>query len=186
MKQNVINSNNESVNSADNVRQCFINKWSTDPERYWERPDYVTSVAKTTITQLQISCGIIFGLKSIFDVIASWGAFNDDGVFNVRTMLWRGMPAAAFHVQGFQHTGWCIISLNEGTDLYEIELADEDFFAVPGSRTEDVYNHQLGELVDRMVETGNMSKEEYDQKVAEAEPVLAMAARNGVKSVICI
>jgi hypothetical protein len=57
-------------------------------------------------------------LKTQMTVIMSWGI--DPGQAKV---IKNGME---IHVQGFIHTGFVQITLNEGTDLFEIKLLSEE------------------------------------------------------------
>lgn len=157
--------------------QSFVTKFSDDPERYWEGRDYTKAAASEAYRQILQSVALEHG-ESAWSVISSWG------VSKKAFLRWRDMPALALRVQGFAHTGWIIISLNEGMDVYEAELADDDFFAKEGSRREEVYCEELGAVIDEMVETGGLSKEEYDKKIEESDPLLTWAVRNGVKQVV--
>ena len=72
-----------------------------------------------------------------------------------------------FHVQGFKHTGRVVIKLNEGADLYEVYLYEED-----GKRKEsytDIYVDQLIDTIDHAVEyTGT----DYQERVDATYPCL--------------
>lgn len=150
-----------------NYCQSFVTPWGTDPERYWERPDYVKAIANTIMSQ------IFAGLKAEFgdkwqSVLASWGCVPMPGAVIGKLLRWREMPAFALHVNGYQHKGWIVISLNEGADTYELELTNEQMYAKEGSRTEDVYCEELGSRIDAMVETGD-DLAAYDEQVG-ADP----------------
>ena len=49
IEMNVKNVKNESMNGA--MSQSFVTAWGTDPERYWERPDYVKVIADKAMEQ---------------------------------------------------------------------------------------------------------------------------------------
>lgn len=122
-----------------------------------------------------------------FDVMASWGVFvahNGRYTLCCTVLRWRQMPALALHVHGFLHRGWVIVSLNECTDTYEVELADEQFYAKEGSRVTDVYCDQLGVLIDTMVERGTCSDGEYKAKIAAQYPELEWAAKQQGRQVV--
>ena len=152
----------ESNNGA--TSQSFVTPWGTDPERYWERPDYVKAIAETMMSQIFSSLAGEHGSRWQ-SVIASWGCVGMDGKIAGKLLRWREMPALALHVSGYRHTGWVVISLDEGTDTYELELTDEQMFAKSGSRLEEVYCDELGPRIDAMVETGD-DMEAYEQQVA--------------------
>lgn len=158
--------NNESNNGA---RQSFVTPFSNDPERYWERPDYTKVIADTAINQI---CGSLKAEHGPMwpSVLASWGCVSGTGITG-KLLRWRDMPALALHVSGYKHTGWVIVSLNEGADVYELELADEQMFAIEGSRLEEVYFDELGPKIDAMVETGG-NEDEYNKQV-EQDPANA-------------
>ena len=163
-----VNTNNESTKG---VSQSFVTPWGTDPERYWERPDYAKAIAKTMMSQISAGLRNRFGAKWE-SVLASWGCVPMPGRVIGKVLRWREMPALALHVSGYQHEGWVVISLNEGSDTYELELTDEMMFAKEGSRREDVYCDELGERIDEMVETGTGSQADYEQQI-EQDPANA-------------
>lgn len=183
MNANVIDINaKKSVNSENQqqaVSQSFVSPWSQDEERYWERPAYVKAVADEALRQIQQSLIIDFGRDHWLGVLQSWGCVTPDKSVVGQILRWRDMPALALHVEGYEHKGWVIISLNEGADVYEVELADEQFFAKPGSRVDEVYCDQLGSLIDTMVERGTCSEEEYHKRIEASYPELAWAAKYG-------
>lgn len=156
---------NESPNGT--YSQSFVTPWGTDPERYWERPDYVKAMADTMMQQIMSSLAAEHGMQW-HAVMASWGCVGMDGKIAGKLLRWREMPALALHVNGYKHTGWVVISLNEGADVYELELTDEQMFAKKGSRLEEVYFDELGPRIDKMVETGE-DMAAYEQQVA-ADP----------------
>ena len=153
------NNNNETNNGA---RQSFVTPFSNDPERYWERPDYTKVIADNAMQQICSSLAKEYGSQWP-SVLASWGCVSGTGITG-RLLRWRDMPAFGLHVNGYVHKGWVIISLNEGLDVYELELTDEQLFAVEGSRIEEVYFDELGPRIDAMVETGG-NLEEYNKQV---------------------
>jgi hypothetical protein len=68
----------------------------------------------------------------------------------------------AIRVNGYQHKGWVIISLNEGKDLYNIYLLDK--LQNIKQTIEDVYVEDL-EILDTLIETGEMDEQEYREEV---------------------
>ena len=183
IEMNVNNVKNESTNGA-KVSQSFVTAWGTDPERYWERPDYVKVIADKAMEQIQLSLIEDYGRKEWIGVLQSWGCVMPDKSVVGKILRWREMPALALHVHGYEHEGWVIVSLNEGADTYEVELADEQFYAKEGSRVEDVYCDQLGSLIDTMVERGTCSEEEYKAKIAASYPELEWATKQQGRQVV--
>ena len=182
IEMNVNNVKNESMNGA--TSQSFVTPWGTDPEKYWERPDYVKVIADKAMEQIQLSLIEDYGRKEWIGVLQSWGCVMPDKSVVGKILRWREMPALALHVHGFEHEGWVIISLNEGADTYEVELTDEQFYAKDGSRVEDVYCDQLGTLIDTMVERGTCSEEEYHARIEAQYPELSFAKKAVIEQVV--
>lgn len=103
---------------------------------------------------LQIAKEIWRVLRTAPNIVMSWG-LNPDTVRAIEYGL-------RFHVQGFKHTGYVEVRLNEGADLYEIYLYDES-----GELKEthtDIYVDQLIDTLDTAIEyTGS----DYMKKVDE-------------------
>jgi hypothetical protein len=72
------------------------------------------------------------------------------------------MPSLSFKVNGYKHKGWVVISLNEGRDLYNIYLLDR--MQNETETIEDVFCEDL-EILDTLIETGEMNEQEYKDKV---------------------
>ena len=71
------------------------------------------------------------------------------------------MAALVMQVNGFQFQGKVYIALDEGSDYYRI-YGEKD-----GTTKEyhhDIAFDELGDVLDSMIETGNMTKEEYQAK----------------------
>ena len=92
-------------------------------------------------------------LKTQMSVIMSWGI--DPGQAKV---IDCGME---IHVQGFIHTGFVQITLNEGTDLFEIKLLSEKRELV--KFIDGIYLDCLIDTIDRAVE----KCDNYEQRVSE-------------------
>lgn len=174
-----ININEQNVSDNGTCGQSFKTDFTNDPERYWEGRDYTKAAASEAWRQILQSLAMHYGAEA-WGVMASWG------VSKKAYLRWRDMPALALHVQGFAHTGWIIISLNEGADVYEAELTDELFIAKEGSRREEVYCDELGAVIDEMVETGGLSKAEYDAKIKQEYPDECWAKEHGVQVVYVV
>ena len=108
----------------------------------------VNSIANEIYRQLKAILGI--------NVLWSWG------IAEQRAMMYKSMPSLGIRVNGYQHKGWVIIALNEGKDLYNIYLLDRKQNVT--QTFEDVYAEDL-EILDSLIETGEMSEQEYKEKV---------------------
>ena len=74
------------------------------------------------------------------------------------------MAALVMQVNGFQFQGKVYIALDEGSDYYRI-YGEKD-----GTTKEyhhDIAFDELGDVLDSMIETGGMTKEEYQAKVKD-------------------
>ena len=92
-------------------------------------------------------------LKTRIEIIMSWGI--DPGQAKV---IDCGME---IHIQGFLHTGFLQITLNEGTDLFEITLLSENRETV--KFIDGIYLDCLVDTIDRAVE----KCDNYEQRVSE-------------------
>ena len=92
-------------------------------------------------------------LKSQLTIIMSWGV----DPATVRAIE-RGLEC---HVQGFIHTGFVQITLNEGADLFEITLLSEKREIV--KFIDGIYLDCLVDTIDRAVE----KCDNYEQRVSE-------------------
>ena len=108
---------------------------------------------ENTNKNLELAMYIWRILKTQMTVIMSWGI--DPGQAKV---IKNGME---IHVQGFVHTGFVQITLNEGTDLFEIKLLSEERETV--KFIEDVYLDSLVNTLDENIE----KCENYEQRVNE-------------------
>jgi len=108
----------------------------------------VNEIAKEIYRQIKATFNI--------NVIWSWG------ITEQRAMIYKNMPSLGLRVNGFNHKGWVIISLNEGKDLYHICLLDRNMNEI--QIIEDVFCEDL-EILDTLIETGEMSKQEYEDRV---------------------
>jgi len=117
-----------------------------------------TQQAQQALRVNEIAKEIYRQLKATFDinVLWSWG-FTEQ-----RAITYRNMPSLRFSVNGYKHKGWVIVSLNEGKDLYNIYLLDK--FQNVTETIEDVYCEDL-EILDTLIETGGMNKQEYAEQV---------------------
>lgn len=113
----------------------------------------VLAIAETINQQIGLTANIIVQL--------TWG------VSKRLATIYKGMATLKLRVSGAIHKGWVYISLNQGTDTYEITLTD-----VHGNiknELTDIYFDQLGTLIDSLVERpANMTDNEY-AKIAMAD-----------------
>lgn len=108
------------------------------------------SVAKTINEQLSWS-------------IDKWVYFSW-GVRKKVAMVYNNMPTLALRVSGAIHKGWVYISLDEGSDTYEIALLNVAQDKVK-KVVKDVYCENVGSIVDGLIERApEMSAEEYKKK----------------------
>lgn len=106
--------------------------------------EYVMQVAKTVKEQL-VSL-------TPMPILMSWG------IKEFVATLYGDMPALRLKVNGRLHAGNVIIALN-GSDYYEVYLQNDK-----GTEcvNEEVYFDELGDVIDRAIESGT-DKEEYDK-----------------------
>ncbi|MCL2311913.1 MAG: hypothetical protein FWC41_05430 [Firmicutes bacterium] len=97
-------------------------------------------------------------IKATFNINVLWSW----GISMQKAMIYRNMPSLGLGVNGYKHKGWVIISLNEGKDLYNIYLLNESQNVT--QVIEDVFCEDL-EILDSLIETGDMSEQEYKDKV---------------------
>ena len=92
-------------------------------------------------------------LKTQLIIITSWGI--DPGSIKVVNL------GIQFHVQGFKHTGYVKVALNEGKDLFEISLLSDDGECV--KFLDEVYLDMLVDTIDQAVE----KTEDYEERLTE-------------------
>ena len=92
-------------------------------------------------------------LKTQMTVIMSWGVDPSKA-----RVIDNGME---IYVQGFLHKGFVQITLNEGTDLFEIALLSEEREIV--KFIDGIYLDCLVDTIDRAVE----KCDNYEQRVSE-------------------
>ena len=92
-------------------------------------------------------------LKTRMEIIMSWGIDPSKA-----RVIDNGME---IHVQGFLHTGFLQITLNEGTDLFEVTLLSENRETV--KFIDGIYFDSLVAAIDRAVE----KCDNYEQRVSE-------------------
>ena len=107
--------------------------------------------AENTNRNYELAMYIWSILKTQMTVIMSWGI--DPGKARV---IKNGME---LHVMGFLHTGFLQITLNEGTDLFEITLLSENRETV--KFIDGIYLDCLVDTIDRAVE----KCDNYEQRV---------------------
>ena len=100
------------------------------------------------------------------DVINSWGISKMYATQIIKNVNGEDftMAALVMQVNGFQFQGEVYIALDEGSDYYRI-YGEKD-----GTTKEyhhDIAFDELGDVLDSMIETGGMTKEEYQAKVKD-------------------
>lgn len=113
-------------------------------------------IIETINEQLLISAPI--------NIQMSWGVSKKVGI------MYENMYTLGIKVQGFLHNGWVYISYNEGLDEYEIRLVGDKNQVL--KLIKGVFFDEMGDVVDRLVERGYDSDEEYTQKVLKCYKVL--------------
>ena len=92
-------------------------------------------------------------LKTQLTIIMSWG-IDLDSIKVVDLGI-------QFHVQGFKHTGYVKVALNEGKDLFEVSLLSDDGECV--KFLDEVYLDMLVDTIDQVVER----TEDYKERLTE-------------------
>lgn len=106
--------------------------------------EYVIQIAKTIKEQL-VSL-------TPMSILMSWG------IKEFVATLYGNMPALRLKVNGRLHAGDVIIALN-GSDYYEVYLQNDKGTECAN---EEVYFDELGDVIDRAIESGT-DKEEYEK-----------------------
>ena len=109
--------------------------------------EHIRCVVNTIFSQLLHTTPI--------DVINSWGISKMHATQVVKKVNGEDftMAALVMQVNGFQFQGMLYIALDEGSDYYRIYGEKDGTF------------DELGDVLDSMIETGGMTKEEYQEKV---------------------
>lgn len=112
----------------------------------------VIRIAGTIFKQILYSVG-----KNVY---FSWGC--DTRLF----VEIDGKAGLCLHVNGFCLSGWVVILLNGGADLYEVYTIKGKTLNLEGLQMvkDGLYCDQLG-VLDKIIETGDLTPEEYDEKV---------------------
>ena len=109
--------------------------------------------AENTNKNLELAMYIWRILKTQMTVIMSWGLDPSKA-----RVIDNGMEV---HVQGFLHTGFVQITLNEGTDLFEIKLLSEERELV--KFIDSIYLDCLVKTLDENIE----KCDNYEQRISE-------------------
>lgn len=112
-------------------------------------------------------------LNDIKAGIESQSVFWSWGVSKKHFTEYNGMATLMLRVTGLYHKGWVYVSLNEGSDYYEVRLMNCQH-KQKGEAHTDIFCEDLGNLIDRLVERGTTSDEEYHKKaMADSERKMA-------------
>ena len=100
------------------------------------------------------------------DIINSWGISKMYATQIVKNVNGENftMAALVMQVNGFQFQGEVYIALDEGSDYYRI-YGEKD--GMTKEYHHDISFDELGDVLDSMIETGGMTKEEYQAKVKD-------------------
>jgi len=91
--------------------------------------------------------------KSNLPVVWSWGI--NPGSIQVIDL------GVKFHVQGFKHKGYVLVVYNEGEDLFEVSLIDENDKTV--KTTEHIFLGDLISVIDENIE----KCENYENRICQ-------------------
>jgi len=108
---------------------------------------------------MEVANGINGLLNLSAAVTMSWG------ITDRRATVYAGMPAMLFKVNGFVHQGDVVVALNQGQDLYECYLLEDNCRMKRCFR--EVYAEDLVGVLDRAVETGESTEDEYREQVTQ-------------------
>lgn len=112
-------------------------------------------MAQITKFDSEMTRYILSIFKTKPNVICSWGFRSPYVVRN----------GVRFHVNGFQHRGWCEVVYDEGRDTFTFRTFGNK--GVTKYEIDDVYFDNLIDVIDSAVETGKLSEELYKEKVTE-------------------
>jgi hypothetical protein len=90
-------------------------------------------------------------------------------------IVWEGRTGLIFRVNGLQHRGSVIVTLDEGRDLYDVATLQEiDGETVTTKQQKGVFCDDLAHVIDTMVERPEgMTDEEYRAALrAQGDPLL--------------
>ena len=107
---------------------------------------------------IEIGKYILSILNTELGIVASWG-LDPETIQPIK----RGIK---FHVQGFKHTGMVHIVLNEGEDLFEIELVSDEGVTIESHKS--IFLDNMISTIDNAVE----KVEDYEKRVAEEYSLL--------------
>lgn len=117
-------------------------------------PSYINEVASTIFDQIKAT--------------TSWSERGSWGAHSWQATLYKGMPALAFRCSGLLHKGWVYVAYNEGIDVYEVFLINTRGREM--KHVEEVYCDELGWLLDKEIERGEMPEDVYYRKaMADSE-----------------
>mgnify|MGYP006958203038 CR=1 FL=1 len=103
------------------------------------------------------------------DIWQSWAMQHPAAI------VWEGRTGLIFRVNGLQHRGSVIVTLDEGRDLYDVATLQEiDGETVTTKKQEGVFCDDLAHVIDTMVERPEgMTDEEFTAALrAQGDPLL--------------
>jgi hypothetical protein len=119
--------------------------------------EYVQEVAETILQQLTGTTQPM--------VMFSWGMEKllATQVIEHSNGDYYHMAALSFIVHGFNYKGKLLVAYDEGVDYYRILGTDEEGELV--TLRHDICFDLLGEVLDQIIEKGDMTEEEYLQRI---------------------
>ena len=110
--------------------------------------------------------------EQLFWSIDKWTYFSW-GVSKKMFTFWNEMPSLMLRVSGAIHKGWVVVSLNEGSDTYEVRLLNTK--KEEKAKYEDIYCDNLGSFIDGKIEKAPGVTDEQYYKVAMEDSRRKMA-----------
>ena len=110
--------------------------------------------------------------EQLFWSIDKWTYFSW-GVSKKMFTFWDEMPSLMLRVSGAIHKGWVVVSLNEGSDTYEVRLLNTK--KEEKAKYEDIYCDNLGSFIDGKIEKAPEVTDEQYYKIAMEDSRRKMA-----------
>lgn len=131
---------------------------------------------QTSAQIVAIATETLNAIKSGLDSISVYWSW---GVSELKCCEYEGMPTLMMKVSGLYHKGWVYVSLNQGADYYEVRLMTMQHTLKHGVHNPhtDICFEDLGPLIDRLIERGDTSEEEYRSR-AWADSMSKMTKSN--------
>lgn len=146
----------QTTNNHEQAAGCF----GTEQPQQQEREARARRIATTILNQITAAPAYIW---------QSWAMQHPAAI------VWEGRAGLIFRVNGLQHRGRVIVTLDEGRDLYDVATLQEiDGETVTNKQQKGVFCDDLAHVIDTMVERPEgMTAEEYTAALrAQGDPLL--------------